>query len=275
MSYAFLDSGFGRKLERFGPYTFIRPAQQAIWSPSLPEEEWAKASGEFIRLPQAEWLLKEKVEESWICSLGDIRLKLSLTDFGHVGMFPEHAFLWPWMEKKLRERKRPADVLNLFGYSGAATLFAVRRAARVCHLDASKAMVQRARENASINGAEDLPIRWIVEDVTKFLKREIQRGRRYDAVILDPPSFGRGAKGEVFKIEKHVHPLLQMIDELLSDDPLFVAFTSHTSSMTPLCIQNILREVWASGELTTGELSVTSHKGSFLPGGTYGTLDLG
>lgn len=266
--YQYLDSGNGRKLERFGPFTFDRPCGQAIWSPKLQKELWDKACAEYQRKPIAKWTRRKKIPLTWDVKLKNIMLKLSLTDFGHLGVFPEHSQLWDWIEQQISKRSQ-LKVLNLFGYSGATTLFAAKCGAHVCHLDASKAVVQRARENAALNGLEKHPIRWIVEDVLKFLKREIKRGNTYDAIIMDPPSFGRGSKGEVFKSEEHLKLLMSLLPEVLSENPAFIIVTSHTPQVTPLCLHNLMEEFLAEGDIEVGELSI-ENKAQILPCGVYG-----
>ena len=268
-SYEFIDSGEGKKLERFGSKLLVRPCSQALWKPSLSQKVWEQAEDEFTRTTKGQWK-KQNLLGHWLVQLGPILLKLEKTSFGHVGLFPEHQMLWPWIQKQMEKKTEPS-ILNLFAYSGAATLFAAKQGANVCHVDASPGMVQRARENAEINQLEKAPIRWIVEDVLKFLKREIRRGRKYDGVILDPPSFGRGSKGEVFKIEEHLMPLLSLVKDLLSDTPLFVAFTCHTPGITPLTLENVLGQMFTNAQIEVGELSLKS-KHQKLPGGIYGCV---
>lgn len=190
MEYSLVDSGQGRKLERFGPYLLARPSLQAVWQPLLSEAEWQKADAVFTRDPENRWTHKRSLPASWTVKVADIQFKIAPTDFGHLGIFPEQADFWQWMQKVIREAKangrEKVEVLNLFAYSGGSTLAAAVAGAHVCHLDASKGMVDWARENAALNQLESAPIRWIVDDVQKFLQRELRRERRYDAIILDP-----------------------------------------------------------------------------------------
>lgn len=270
--YTFLDSGDGRKLERFGSVTLVRPCSQALWKPTLPSEEWDKAQGEFTRLPENQWHFKGKNLDTWTAYLKGLQFKLQITSFGHIGIFPEHSELWPWIEKQIqkgKEKSKDFSLMNLFAYSGATSLFAAKCGAQVCHLDASASMVDRARENAKLNQLENHPIRWIVDDVFKFLKREHKRERKYDAIILDPPSFGRGKKGEVFKIEEHLIELLERVEALLSDNPQFVLLTCHTPGITPLGLKNLMSQVFNGGVIEVGELTLNTDQHA-LPGGIYG-----
>ncbi len=270
-SYSLLDSGNGQKLERFGSHILIRPAAQAVWQPQQPQSLWDTAHATFTREGSNQWLTPQTLEDSWTVSIDDIQFQLSPTDFGHLGIFPEQRMFWRWMRPLLR--KKEAKILNLFAYSGGATLAAAKEGAEVCHLDASKPMVTWARENASLNHLENAPIRWIVDDVMKFLLREQRRGRRYDAIILDPPTFGRGPQGELFKIEEQINPLLAQCRALLSDQPLFLALSCHTPGFTPIIMQKLVEQALngLGGKVLTGELLLESDlPDTFsLPSGTY------
>ncbi|MCE5318613.1 MAG: class I SAM-dependent methyltransferase [Parachlamydia sp.] len=270
--YTLLDSGNGRKLERFGRFVIARPAAQAVWRPKLAESVWNQADAIFSREGENRWLKKPSGMESWQIEVEGITFKLSATDFGHLGIFPEQRDFWAWIQSRVQKEAEKARVLNLFAYSGGSTLAAAHGGADVCHLDASKGMVTWARENALLNNLDKAPIRWIIEDVSKFIKRELRRGSRYDAIILDPPSFGRGAKGEVFKIEDEILPLLDDCRQLLSDKPLFVLFTCHTPGFTPLAMQHLMHQMMAGfeGECDTGEMVLRGSKDVLsLPSGTY------
>lgn len=276
--YTLLDSGNERKWEKFGPYTLIRPAAQAVWQPQKIGEEWDLADAIFTREKMSGrdgWRWKGKPQELWQVTLEGIKFHLSPTGFGHLGLFPEHQMAWRWMKgliAKRKEQKKTVRVLNLFAYSGGATLAAAQAGAEVCHLDASKGMVQWARDNASLNGLEKAPIRWIVEDARKFLRREINRGKKYEGILLDPPSFGRGSKGEVFKVEEEINSLLQMCRQLLSPDPLFLMYSSHTLPFTPLVLQNFFSQTLRKlpGLIESGELIIPGQEGALpLPSGTY------
>lgn len=273
-TYALLDSGDGKKLERYGPYTLVRPASQAIWKPTLSVKEWDKADGIFTREEKFKWI--KKIPEDWHITISGLKFHLSSTDFGHLGVFPEQKELWKWFSEKIGKehaaRRVPLKVLNLFAYSGGGTLMAAREGAEVCHLDASKGMVSWARENAALNNLEKKPIRWIVDDVRKFLQREIRRKNSYDAIILDPPSYGKGSKGEVFKFEKDLYSILEQCRELLSKNPSFILLSSHTTNITPVGLQNILSQVMqgAKGKIEHGEIMLSGAKDVMpLPNGTF------
>lgn len=258
--YQLIDSGHEKKLEQFGPYRLIRPAAAAIWHPKLPQEEWDKADGVFSREGKSHW--KRPIKKTWNVKIGGIAFKLAATDFGHIGVFPEHEEVWHWSA----DRIKPGDhVLNLFAYSGGATLACAKAGAEVCHVDASKGTVEWARENAALNNLDAAPIRWIVDDVVKFLKRELKRGRRYDGIILDPPTFGRGSQGQVFKIERDLPALLGMLAQF---KPRFISLSCHTGSFTPLILKRLLQDPFNGGVFEEGELQLKG-PGAYLPNGTY------
>jgi 23S rRNA (cytosine1962-C5)-methyltransferase len=271
--YALLDSGRGRKLERFGPVTLDRPCAQAVWNPQKPAL-WKEADAYFTRKQGLQWRGREQLPDAWQVTINGVRMKLSTTDFGHLGVFPETRAMWDWIRSALaadNDGSRPAPrFLNLFAYSGGATLAAAQGGAESCHVDASKGMVQWARENARLNQLEAHPIRWIVDDVNKFLAREIRRGRRYDAVLLDPPSFGRGKGGELYKIEHALMETLELVKKVLSPNPRFVILTSHTPGFTPLVLANLLHQLLARGGVTSGEMCLTGVEDVFpVPSGTW------
>lgn len=251
-----LDSGEEAKLERFGAYVLERPCSQAVWKKSLSTDMWKKADASFTRLDDKRWTSQGTLPDSWVLQTEGIKFKLSMTDFGHLGIFPEQRPFWRWIRQTVREAKRPIQLLNLFAYSGGVTMAAALGGASVCHLDASKGMVSWARENAALNNLQDAPIRWIVEDVQKFIDREIRRNKTYDAIVLDPPTFGRGAQGELFKIEAHINKLLDSLRLLLSDKPLFILFSCHTPGFTPTVLQHLLQQCThgLKGQIDTGEM---------------------
>lgn len=273
--YALIDSGNGRKLERFGPYLLSRPCSQAVWKPQLSDKEWEKADASFSREQENKWMHKRPLPAEWEIEVAGIHFKLSSTDFGHLGIFPEQKPFWEWIQTTIKAHITPTfkpRVLNLFAYSGGSTLAAAKAGAAVCHLDASKGMVTWARENAALNGLAQAPIRWIIEDVKKFLTRELKRESRYEAIILDPPSFGRGAKGEIFKIEDAIIPLLQDCRSLLSDKPLFILFSCHTPGFSPIVMQHLMTQTiqGLKGNLKVGEMVLSGHNHAFdVPSGTY------
>jgi 23S rRNA (cytosine1962-C5)-methyltransferase len=269
MTYVLLDSGNEQKLERFGDLILVRPASQAIWKPSLSDTQWKNADARFTRDEGKGWKVRTKLPSKWNVEIEGIQFKIAPTDFGHVGLFPEHSHLWRHFVPLIQKANKTPHILNLFAYSGGATLAAAKAGAKVCHLDASQGMVAWARENAELNRLSAAPIRWIVDDVNKFLAREIKRGVRYDGIILDPPSFGRGSQGEVFKIEEHILPILDKCRQLLSDTPLFVVLSSHTPGMTPLVMRHLLDQMLPRGSLREGEMIITAPTGFNLPAGSY------
>jgi 23S rRNA (cytosine1962-C5)-methyltransferase len=273
--YMLVDSGKGRKLERFGPYLLSRPCSQAVWQPQLSEKDWDKADATFSREQENKWTQRRSLPSTWQIEVAGLLFNISTTDFGHLGIFPEQQPFWEWIQTTIKSHATATfkpKVLNLFAYSGGATLAAAKAGAVVCHLDASKGMVTWARENAELNRLEKAPIRWIVEDVKKFLLREHKRGSRYEGIILDPPSFGRGAKGEIFKIEEEIIDLLRDCRELLSDHPLFILFSCHTPGFSPLVMQHLMTQAMQGlkGVLDVGEMVLSGKKTVLdVPSGTY------
>ena len=264
--YSLLDSGNGRKLERFGPVILDRPCGQAVWRPMHPSR-WEQAAASFDRTDGMRWQGRENLPDSWVIEAAGVRMRLAPTDFGHLGIFPETLPLWTWLRDNLPPGAR---FLNLFAYSGGATLAAAQAGAEVCHLDASRGMVAWARDNAALNRLEDAPIRWIVDDAKAFLRREARRGRRYEAVLLDPPSFGRGKRGELYKIERDVQRTLDLVAEVLAPQPLFVLITSHTPGFSPLVLQNLLRQSFGPRRTEGGEMHITAEDALPLPSGSWG-----
>jgi len=274
-TYKLLDSGNAQKLEAFGPIVLARPCSQAVWKPQLPQSEWDRATALFSREQENQWRIHAKLPEEWNIEVAGLTFKISPTDFGHLGIFPEQKAFWTWIQTTLlpfyNHPVKPR-VLNLFAYSGGSTLAAAKAGASVCHLDASKGMVSWARENAALNQLDKHPIRWIVEDVKKFLQREHKRGARYEGIILDPPSFGRGTKGELFKIEESIVPLLEMCESLLSDHPIFFLFSCHTPGFSPLVMRHLLEQCLKKrkGRIDAGEMILEGEHTIFsVPSGTY------
>jgi 23S rRNA (cytosine1962-C5)-methyltransferase len=271
--YELLDSGNGKKLERFGDVMLERPCAQAVWNPRFPER-WQSADAQFDRSGGLNWRGREQLENAWNVEIGGVVMKLSATDFGHLGVFPETRALWSWIRETLVEQRqkknRELSFLNLFAYSGGATLAGAQAGAACCHLDASKGMVDWARENARLNQLQDAPIRWIVDDVIKFLRREVKRDNRYDGILLDPPSFGRGKKGELYKIEEQLVETLNLVHQVLSDDPAFVLLTSHTPGFSPIVLRNLLEQYHADGRFECGEMLLTGASDVMeLPNGNW------
>lgn len=278
--YLLLDSGDGKKLEKVGPFLLIRPSATAIWNPSLSQKYWDEADAEFSRKGENKWYFKKKIPSSWILETEKLKFKVVPTDFGHLGVFPEHFVFFDYIEKKFEKKSNPT-LLNLFAYTGGISLAAAKAGAKVCHLDASNKAVFWARENAALNNLEKAPIRYIIDDVTKFLKREINRKVKYDAIVLDPPSFGRGSSGQVFKIEKELFNILDLCLKVLSDHPSFIILTCHTPGMTPKVLQNIFYQAIENCEFankflkkdfknfTSGEMILTSESSFSVPSGSY------
>lgn len=261
--YELLDSGDGKKLERFGKYVLARPCAQAVWKSALPDEAWRRANATFDRTEGNQWHNRGALPDEWMIKTAGITFKLSGTDFGHLGIFPEQRAQWHWIRETVAQacaaRQAPVRVLNLFAYSGGSTLAAALGGAEVCHLDASKGMVQWARDNARLNKLENHSIRWIADDAHKFLCREARRGRFYDAVILDPPTFGRGQNNELYKIEKDLPETLSLCRSLLTPDPLFMLLSAHTPGYSPVVLQNVLGQAvdGLGGALSCGEMLLT------------------
>lgn len=277
--YRLLDTGDFQKLERFGTRVFIRPAPQAIWSKSLSESEWKKALGEYKyykgKESGGEWTFFTKLpKDGWQIKFKELIFKVQPTGFGHIGMFPEQAPNWIWIGDQIKTSgRKEINVLNLFAYTGASTLAAASAGAAVTHVDASKASVTWARKNLELSGLAQRPVRWIVDDTLKFLKREVRRGRRYDAIIMDPPSFGRGPGGEVWKIENHLSELMTECKQVLSDNPLFLLLTTHSPGFSALTMQNMLLQYLVdvdSGTFETNEMYIhDTGSGLYLPNGFY------
>jgi 23S rRNA (cytosine1962-C5)-methyltransferase len=254
--YELLDSGDGRKLERFGRFVLARPCSQALWRTERGEGEWRGADASFDREEGNRWHGRGNLPKEWTIETAGVKFKLGGTDFGHLGIFPEQRAQWKWIRQTVQAAASRGSVsaLNLFAYSGGSTMAAALGGAQVCHLDASKGMVEWAKENARLNGLAESPIRWIVDDAHKFMRREIRRNRRYDAIILDPPTFGRGAGGEMYKIERDLKETFSLVRDLLSDKPLFVLFSSHTPGLSRIVAENILSQIFPSARLESGEM---------------------
>ena len=258
--YQLLDAGNGAKLEQVGPYRLIRPAPQALWRPSSPAEVWDTAMARYQRSSSGGgvWTYKAKLPPTWVVHYCDLLLKVRLTDFGHLGFFAEHGPHWQWLRQYLQATGRPVRLLNAFAYSGGMSLAAAAAGASVVHLDAADTMVAWARDNAQLSGLAAAPIRWVVEDVTKFLSREVRRGNKYDVMVLDPPSFGRGSKGEVWKLERDLPAILDLCRQLLSSEPLCVLLSAHTPGVTPCVLARLLADMLGShrGLLTSMEMLI-------------------
>lgn len=273
-NYELIDSGNGEKLERYGDFVLSRPDKEAIWNKSLGEDLWSSADLKFKREgKQTKWFIKNGVLKEWSVLFDDVVFLIKPTSFKHIGVFPEQYSNWKWMENlikiNLRDYKE-INVLNLFAYTGGATLFCAKAGANVCHVDASKNAVFWAKENSKLSGLEDKPIRFIIDDAIAFLKREIKRGRRYDAIIMDPPSFGHGPKDEIWKIEDDFLKLIELCKELLSDKPLFMLINGYSAGYSSIVYENNLKEIFKdSGVYENGELVIQEKSGKLLPCGIF------
>jgi 23S rRNA (cytosine1962-C5)-methyltransferase len=259
LDYELLDSGGGAKLERFGAYKLVRPEPEAVWKPALGPKVWKSAHAVFV--PSSEemgghWEEKNGLPESWNMSYKGLNFKVQATASRHLGVFPEQAAQWDWVGEQIRQVERPVNVLNLFGYTGLATLAAAAAGARVTHLDASKKVVTWARENQQLSGLDDRPVRWIVDDAMKFVQREARRGMQYDGLILDPPKFGRGPKGEVWEFYKLFPELLAACSQVLSQEPVFVVLTAYAIKASSLTLYYAMQQAMArwGGSVQAGEV---------------------
>lgn len=258
--YELLDSGNGMKLERFGDYTLARPEAEAIWKPALAEKEWRAAGATFVAGKEemgGHWQ-NAGLPDRWRLGYGGIRFWVQLSGSKHVGVFPEQACQWDWLAERIHEAGKRVKVLNLFGYTGLATLAAAQAGAQVTHVDASRKVITWARENQALSGLADAPIRWIVEDAIKYVARESRRGEKYDGLILDPPKFGRGPKGEVWEFYKLIPNLLDSCRQVLSSEPLFIILTAYAVKASALTLYYALQEIMArhGGKLEAGEVTL-------------------
>jgi 23S rRNA (cytosine1962-C5)-methyltransferase len=268
--YRLLDSGNGRKLERYGQYRIMRPEPQAMWSPQKDEAFWDAADAVFTGGKDEEsdgsWRYRRPLPETWKMSYRDVSFLGRFTAFRHVGVFPEQETHWAWMLGLIEGARRPLNILNLFAYTGIASLLAARAGASVVHIDASKKSIAWARENQELSGLNELPIRWITEDAMKFVAREERRGARYDAIILDPPKFGRGPKNEVWDLFTDLPEMMRRCRRLLSDRPLFLILTAYSIRASFMATHELAAEVFADlgGNLESGELLLREEDGGRL-----------
>ena len=277
--YELLDTSDGERLERWGDYILVRPDPEVLWHGRKKHPLWNRAHGVYRRSREGggSWVVN-RMPESWCVSYGKLTFKLRPMGFKHTGLFPEQATNWDWFSSLIRERKakqpdREVKVLNLFAYTGGATAAAAAAGAAVVHVDAAKGMVQAAKENLSLSGLADAPVRYIVDDCRKFVEREIRRGNRYDGIIMDPPSYGRGPNGEVWKLEECADDLIALAVQVLSDDALFFLINSYTTGLSPaamgyLLMSHLPQKIAASGRLETGEIGLpVTETGLALPAG--------
>ncbi|HIT89450.1 MAG TPA: class I SAM-dependent methyltransferase [Candidatus Merdenecus merdavium] len=239
--YQVIDTSNGEKLERWGDYLLVRPDPQVIWNTPKKEQGWKQPNGHYYRSAKGggEWEFFD-LPKQWSIHYKSLTFHLKPFSFKHTGLFPEQATNWDWFSNKITQANRPIKVLNLFAYTGGATLAAAAAGASVTHVDASKGMVNWAKENALASGLGDAPIRWLVDDCVKFVEREIRRGNKYDAIIMDPPSYGRGPKGEIWKIEESIHSFIKLCTQILSNEPLFFLVNSYTTGLAPSVLTYML-----------------------------------
>ena len=274
--YCLIDTSDGERLERWGDVTLIRPDPQIIWKCSGEAPEWRTAHAKYNRSSSGggSWDYRRKLPESWQIKYGELTFMVKPTGFKHTGLFPEQAVNWDYCMNAIRGADRPINVLNLFAYTGGATVACAKAGASVCHVDAAKGMVAWAKENARLTGLQEAPIRWIVDDCAKFVEREIRRGKTYDAIIMDPPSYGRGPGGEVWKLEENLFPFVKLCARVLSDKPLFVILNSYTTGLAPSVLGYILQMLVGKrfgGRVTWDELGLPcTQSGMALPCGATG-----
>ena len=275
--YEVIDCSKGEKLERWGDYILVRPDPQVIWDTPRKEKGWHKMNAHYHRSKKGggEWEFFD-LPEQWSIHYRSLTFQLKPFSFKHTGLFPEQAANWDWFSELIKKAGRPVKVLNLFAYTGGATIAAAAAGASVTHVDASKGMVTWAKENAASSGLADAPIRWIVDDCVKFVEREIRRGNHYDAIIMDPPSYGRGPKGEIWKIEESIHPLVKLCAQLLVDRPLFFLINSYTTGLQPAVLSYLIGTELKRfpGKVTADEIGLpVSSNGLTLPCGASGRFE--
>ena len=272
--YEVLDTSNGEKLERWGDYFLVRPDPQVLWDTPKKLRQWKKPNGHYHRSHKGggQWEFFD-LPKTWDIQYKELKFHLQPFSFKHTGLFPEQAVNWDWFSDKIRKANRPVKVLNLFAYTGGATLAAVAAGASVTHVDASKGMVNWAKENAQLSGLREKPIRWLVDDCVKFVEREIRRGNHYDAIIMDPPSYGRGPKGEIWKIEDMIHPLIRLCAKILSKDALFFLVNSYTTGLAPAVLTYMIATELKpfNGHVDSQEIGLpVSSNGLVLPCGASG-----
>ncbi len=257
--YALLDSGNGQRLERFGSYVLVRPDPQILWQPSQPKSIWDKADAVFTRTSEdkGKWVVQTKIPEKWQLGYKDLRFYAKLTPFKHTGAFPEQASQWDFIVDQVGAY-RNTNILNLFAYTGVATLMAAAAGAKVTHVDASHQAISWAKENQQVSNLEEKPIRWILDDAVKFCQRELKRGSRYDGIIMDPPIYGHGPKGETWDFDKSFPELMKVCSQLLTDNPIFFLVNAYAVSSSALMLKNVLTDYLGKlgGKISCGELAL-------------------
>jgi 23S rRNA (cytosine1962-C5)-methyltransferase len=277
MKYQLLDTGNRQKLEQIGKYRLIRPALNAFWAPTLPQSEWNEAVGTFSRDASGggTWDWRQKLPESWIAEWGGFKLNVKATNFGHLGFFAEQHDNWDWFRKVIPQIKGEVSTLNLFAYSGVGSMAMAEAGAKVTHLDAARGMNEWGRENQNINDQVPDSIRWIADDVQKFIAREVRRGNKYSGIALDPPTFGRGSKGQVWKIEQHLVELLKSCRELKDNSKdFFIVLSCHSPGYSPMVLERMLVDVFGKGETSSGEMTIPESTGKVHTAGNSARLFL-
>jgi 23S rRNA (cytosine1962-C5)-methyltransferase len=259
--FELLDISAGEKLERWGDFILSRPDPQVIWPEMGNAKLWEKADAIYHRSESGggKWEFKKQLPDRWIISYKNLKFYVKTMGFKHTGLFPEQAVNWDFMMEKIKAAKRPINVLNLFAYTGAASVACASAGASVCHVDAAKEIVKRAKENLELSGLGDKPVRFITDDVIKFVKREIRRGRKYDGIVMDPPSFGRGPNGELWKLENQLYGLIELCAQVLSDKPIFFLINSYTTGFAPGILENLIKLKVSSkygGKVTSDALGI-------------------
>lgn len=270
--YQLIDSGNGKRLERFGKYTLSRPDPQAIWLPALAENEWIKADAIF----EDKWIVKNKLPSQWQVKYKDITAIAKLSPFKHTGIFPEQSINWDYIEQKISSSKRKVEFLNLFGYTGISSLVAANAGAEVTHVDASKPAMNWFRENQEASGLMDKPIRLILDDVLTFVQREVKRGNTYDAIIMDPPVYGHDPKGKVWDFNRDFPKLMESVSKVLSPTPLFVLVNAYAISASAIMIENVMKDYLSNLDckFESGELCLQERSGRLLSTGIYGKWEV-
>ena len=273
--YEIIDMANGEKIERWGNITLIRPDPQIIWKNKSFPNEWKKANAKYIRSNTGGggWDYKKRLPESWQIKYKNLTFNIKPMGFKHTGLFPEQAVNWDWMINKIKNAGREIKVLNLFAYTGGATVACLSAGASVCHVDSSKGMTTWAKENVESSGLRDRPVRFIIDDVIKFVQREIRRGNKYDAIVMDPPSYGRGKNGEVWQFENNIADLVELCEQVLSENPLFFLINSYTTGISSKVLENLLEFNMKKykGKITSGEIGLPMRNSKLiLPCGIYG-----
>ena len=274
--YKILDMADGQKLERWGDVILARPDPQIIWKEKTYSEKWKNINATYHRSKTGggTWEYNKKMPQQWQIKYKDLTFNIKPMGFKHTGLFPEQAVNWDWMMDKIKNAKREIKVLNLFAYTGGATVACASAGASVCHVDSSKGMVTWAKENIASSGLAERPVRYIIDDVVKFVNREIRRGNKYDAIIMDPPSYGRGANGEVWQFENNIYDLVELCTNVLSDNPLFFLINSYTTGISSKVLENILNltvNKEHNGKVSSGEIGLPMENSKLvLPCGIYG-----